>query len=145
MQPPVRQVHEQALELTERTARLIGLFRRLHGLKGLHSFDKHERPPEFTVAPDVVGLTVARRDDDERTAGDVARARGLELAAEMRGDAHDVFHHRQRFLEHVPVDLLVDVAHAHPALVVGGGIGFVDVADLKRLGVQDLAVDLKLP
>ena len=62
----------------------------------------------------------------------------------MRGDPHDVFHHRRRVLEHVLIDLLVDVSDPHAALVVCGGIGFVDVPDLERLGVENLAVNLEL-
>jgi hypothetical protein len=60
------------------------------------------------------------------------------------GDAHDVFHHRQWLLEHTLVDLLMDVTHAHSALIVGGRVGFVDVADLQGLGVQNFTVNLEL-
>ena len=90
-------------------------------------------------------LPVARGDDDERAAGDVPGAGGFELAPDMRRNAHDVLHHGDRILENPLVDFLVDVADAHPALIVGGGVGFVDVADLERLGVQNLAVNLELP
>jgi hypothetical protein len=38
----------------------------------------------------------------------------------------------------------VNVTHPHAALIVGGGIGFVDVADLQRFGVQDFPVNLKM-
>ena len=47
-------------------------------------------------------------------------------------------------LEDVLVDLLVDVADARAALIVGRGVGLVDVADFARFGVHHLAVDLKL-
>ena len=49
-----------------------------------------------------------------------------------------------RVLEDVLVDLLVDVADPRAALVVSGGVGLVDVADLERFGVQNLAVNLEL-
>ena len=38
----------------------------------------------------------------------------------------------------------MNVADAGAALVVGGGVGLVDVPDFQGLGVQDLAVDLEL-
>jgi hypothetical protein len=62
----------------------------------------------------------------------------------MRRDPHDVLHHRRWVLEDVLIDLLVDVSDPHAALVVSGGIGFVDVPDLKRLGVKDFPVYLEL-
>src|SRR5208283_58770 len=57
----------------------------------------------------------------------------------------DVVHHRVRVFEHLRVELLVHVAHVHAALVVGGNVGFVDVPNLARLGVEQVAVDLELP
>ena len=89
-------------------------------------------------------LAVARGDHNQRAAGDVPRVLGFEPLADVGGDPHDVLHHRRRVLEDVPVDLLVDVADPHAALVVGGGVGFVDVPDLERLGVEDFPVDLEL-
>ena len=68
-----------------------------------------------------------------------------QLAALMAGNALDVVHHRVRMLEHLRVELLVHVAHVHAALVVGGDVGFVDVPNLARLGVEHVAVNLKLP
>ena len=44
----------------------------------------------------------------------------LQLLADVRGDSHDVLHHRDRVLEDVLVDLLVDVTHSSATLVVGG-------------------------
>ena len=38
----------------------------------------------------------------------------------------------------------MDVTEAHSALVVGGGVGFVDMADFAGFGVEDFAVDLEL-
>jgi hypothetical protein len=38
----------------------------------------------------------------------------------------------------------VDILDPHPALVIGSGVGFVDVPDLKRLGVKDFPVNLEL-
>ena len=62
----------------------------------------------------------------------------------MAGDAHDILHDRSGVFEDGVVDFLVDVADAHAALVVSGGIGFVDVADLAGFGVEDFAIDLEL-
>src|SRR6266853_979899 len=55
----------------------------------------------------------------------------------MRVTTHNILHHRRRIFKYVPVDLLMDVPNAGPALVVGGGIGFIDVADFQRLGMED--------
>ena len=74
--------------------------------------------------PSRVGMTISER--RVMSSGVL----GLELVADMRGHPHDVLHQRRRVLEDVLVDLLVDVADARAALVVGGGVGFVDMADL---------------
>ena len=89
-------------------------------------------------------FAIARGDDDERAAREVGSVRSFELATDVRGDAHDVLHHGHGILEHAFVDLLMDVANARAALIIRGGIGFVDVSDLERLGVLDLAVDLEV-
>ena len=54
MQPAIRQVHQQVLELPEGAAGLECLRGRLDGFESLDSFHKDERSPEFAVAPDIV-------------------------------------------------------------------------------------------
>ena len=146
VQPLAGQIHQQALEFAEGPAGLKGLIRRLHRFEGLHAFDEHKRAPVFAIAAavDATGRRGSGMTMSERRVMSRASC-GFKFAADVRGDAHDVLHHRGRVLEDVLVDLLVDVADAHAALVVGGGVGFVDVADLEGLGVEDFAVDLELP
>ena len=144
VEPFAGQVHQQVLEFAESAARLKGLFGRLHRLVRLHAFDEHERPPIVAVFADVITLPVAGRYDDERAARDVAGVRRFQPPADVRGHPHHVFHHRDGFFEHAPVDFLVDVTDPHSALVVGRGVGFVNVTDLERLGVKDFPVNLKL-
>jgi hypothetical protein len=56
---------------------------------------------------------------------------------------HNVVHHSHGIFKHGLIDLLVDVTNENAALVVGGGVGFVDMADFAGFRVQDLAVDLE--
>ena len=62
----------------------------------------------------------------------------------MAGDADDIAHDGLGVREDGTVDLLMDVADAGAALVVAGGIGFVDVTDFAGFGVEDLAVNLEM-
>ncbi len=68
----------------------------------------------------------------------------FELVADMGGDPHEVLHEFRRVFKDGFVDLLVDVADAGATLVVGCGIGLVDMADFEGLGVEDFAVNLEL-
>jgi hypothetical protein len=61
----------------------------------------------------------------------------------VSGDAGDVLHYRERVFENAFIDLLVDVPNACAALVVRGGVSFVDVTDLERFGVENFPVNLK--
>ena len=144
-EPIAGEVHQVKLELAEGASGLEGLLRRLHRFEGLRPFHEHKGAPVFArrhsdngSCPSRVGMTI------RRAAGDVLGGLRFELVADMRGDPHEVFHQLRRVLEDMLVDLLVNVADARAALVVGCRIGLVDVADLERLGVEDLTVNLKL-
>ena len=63
VEPPVGQIHQEALEFTKRPARLQGLVWRLHGFKCLNSFDEHKRPPILPVGAAIMRLAIARRND----------------------------------------------------------------------------------
>ena len=137
-----REVGNQVLEPPEGLARLGGLAGGLDGFKGLGALDEEEAAPDVAAAVAVVGPAVAGGDDREHAPGDLRDAG--QFLADVSGDAHDVVHHGVRILEHALVDLLVDVTDAHPGLVVGGGVGLVDMPDLARLSMEDLAVDLEV-
>src|SRR2546423_1896247 len=87
----------------------------------------------------ILPLAMPRGDQNQRAPGNIARVLGFELFAQMNGDARHVLHHGERIFENAFVDLLMDVTNARAALVVSGGVGFVDVSDLQRFGVQDFA------
>ena len=40
---------------------------------------------------------------------------------------------------------MVHITDLNAALIVGGDIGFIDVADLARLGMEQIAINLELP
>ena len=143
-EPAAGQVHEQALEFAEGLAGLERLRRRLDGFVGLDAFHIDEGAPDIAVAVLVERPAVAGGDDDEGAAGEVADVAGLELFPEVAGDAHEVLHDAGGVPEDGAVELLMDVTDAGAALIVGGGVGLVDVADLQGLGMEDLAVDLEV-
>src|SRR5690606_21140503 len=120
------------------------LFSRLDRLKRLHPFYKNESAPEIAIRIAEESVTLARRNDREGTARDVVSPLLFQFPAEMSGDTHDVVHNSVRFFKDVLVDLLMNVTDRCPALVVGGGIGFVDMAYLAGLGVKNFAIDLEL-
>ena len=94
-QPLAGQIHQQALELAERPAGLVGLLGRLHRLVGLDALDENKRAPDLAVAVLVKGFAVAGGDHDQRTAGDVPDVAAFELLADVGGHPHDVLHHRR--------------------------------------------------
>jgi hypothetical protein len=89
-------------------------------------------------------LAVAGGDENQRAAGDIGRVLGFESFAQVGGHAHEVFHHCGWILKNPAIYFLMNVADPRAALVVGGGVSFVDVTDLEGFGVLNLAVDLKL-
>ena len=115
-----------------------------HGLERADVFDEDECAPELAVGRFVVALSIARGDDGETAARDVADAALGELAVLVIGDALKIVHEADGVFEHLVVDALVDVADVFSALLVRGGVGLVDVADLARLGVRELTVDVEL-
>ena len=143
-EPLARQIDQELLELAKCLARLKGLRRCFHRLKCPHAIHEHQSAPAFAVAVAVIRTVVARRDDGERSTRGIARAGFGKLAPLVRSHADEVIHQRLRVLEHMRVDPLVDIAHLHAALVVGGDVGLVDVANLARLGMEQVAVDLKM-
>src|SRR6266496_4340379 len=62
----------------------------------------------------------------------------------MRGYPHDILHHCHRVLKDIPVNLLMNIANPGPTLVISGGVGFIDVADLQGFGMKDFAIDMEL-
>lgn len=142
-EPFAGQIDEQLLKLAERAARLERLLRGLHRLERPQALDENKSAPAFARFRAVERTTVARGNDGERAARDVGGPGGLQLGPQMCRDAEDIVHHAVRVFEDGRVDFLVDVAHRHAALVVGGDVGFVDVADLARLGVENFPIDLK--
>ena len=87
-------------------------------------------------------LAVARRNERQHAAAEVVFAG--ELAAEVRGDAPDVFHQGDRILEDVVVDALQNVTNLYSTLVEYSTTRIVDVAAAVRLGVEEFAVDVEL-
>jgi hypothetical protein len=138
------EIDEEMLKAAEGAAGFEGLARGLDGFEGLSAFDEDEGAPEVAGAVAVVGVAVAGGDDGEGFARDVAGAFGFESMTEVRGDAHDVVHDGEGFMEYGLVDFLVDITDQVAALVVGGHVGLVDVPDLAGFGVEDIAVDLEL-
>lgn len=69
----------------------------------------------------------------------------FQLFANVIRDAGHIIHYRRRIFENVSVYLLMDVTDPRATLAIGGGVGFVDVADFERFGVENFAVDLKFP
>jgi len=115
----------------------------MHRLERLHLFDEHERAPELAVGVLIKRLAIPRRHYRQYPARHLPCSLRHQLAPDVCRHPHDIVHHSRRIPEDSLVYLLVDVADQHAALVVGGGVGFVDVADLARLGVKNLAVNLE--
>ena len=132
------------LELAEGLARLVGLVGCFHGFKGPHALDEHKRPPVFPVAAAEIAFPILRRNDGEAAPHHVADATLAEFAAEVRGYAVKIVHDARGILEHLMIDALMDVADWRSALIVSGGVRFIDVANLAGLSVQEFPVDVKL-
>ena len=62
----------------------------------------------------------------------------------MRRDPHHVVHDRHGLLKDRLIDLLMDIAHQRPSLIVRRHVRLVDVPDLARFGVQNVTVDREL-
>jgi hypothetical protein len=138
------EVDQEMLEAPEGAAGLIGLARGLDRFERLGALDEDEGAPKVTGTVLVEGFSIASGDDGECFAGDVPSALGLQSMAQVGGHTDDIVHDRQGFLEDGLVDFLMDVTDEGATLVVGGHVGLVDVTNLARFGVEDVAVNLEL-
>ena len=138
------EIHEQALEFAESLARLKSLRWGFDRFKSPHAFDKDESPPILAVIGFVKRPAIVSRHDRERAARESVCAFICQFPAQMGGHPQQIFHHSSRVFEDVVIDALMDVAHLGAALIVGSGVGFVDMSYFAWLRMQDFSVDLEL-
>mgnify|MGYP000574532310 CR=1 FL=1 len=98
-----------------------------------------KRTPITTIFADIRGFTsFSEKQSPEKLVAILNRY--LAAMAEAVAEAQDVL-----FLGRGAMyPLALEGADLDAALIVGGDVGLVDVSDLARLGVQEVAVDLKL-
>jgi hypothetical protein len=101
----------------------------LHRFVSFDSFDKNKSPPHLVATILIKGFPITRRDYHQRPARCIASISSFLLLANVSRDAHYILHHGGRILEDVSVNLLVDVTDTRAALIVGGRVCLVDVAD----------------
>src|ERR1700733_7590064 len=127
-----RKICEHLLELTEGLGRLKRLFRRTDRVITAGVLNKLVGSPIIPFGVGVPRTTVARRDESEHAA--ISIWLSIDLLAEMRRDALNIFHDRDGVFEDVVVDTLDDVAQRLAGIAKGNAIGIVDVTAAIRCG-----------